>query len=747
MRAMVSRSLKAGLWRAAFLLAILFCLGLDAELALARQATTGATDRKGGAPVCEDSTATRRFLFRDPGDVEMNEAHHRTEIEGFDGWIEKHPDDVFVRLDRIRYADEKEDRARQIALYKESLEKHPGDSRYQLFYGASLMDTNTPEAITELKKIPAGDPMAPLADLELAEIYGSGKFVDRAEARTRLAAFRGACPNSLTTWQGRALTDLSTPEMAAKYATQIRARLRHERDPVWLTPWKWVWELEFMATPAPQQDALRTKIDADVKQLRKEIRSDDLNWLATLGGGFRLADDKDRLRETDDVILAKYPQSYNAKSIRDDRWRAEHPFPKPGATDAEKDAYERAVIARNDELLKKNPSNSSALHERFEAMLALERRNKVPPNARAKTVPDSNPSRTSGRTDYIFPTSEIVSYGERLRSAVQRDTDWFSMPPAEFQIAKAYLDRGVRADEVPGLLEEGFANARKRDAVSISDRYADVMLNSLKLEHEFLTISNADLLVEAARQSSRPEMAKAAIEELLAQRIEEKTFQSRIWKIKAQWAELNGKKLDAMFMYRASIDSRPVGYKTPSDELDESKEGYARLWRELGGSDDGRQAWLTAVASAQVATDSGWEKATRELPARELSDLQGKTWKLVDFKGKAILINVWATWCGPCRGEHPYLQKFYDKVKDRGDVQVLTFNIDDSAADVGPYMRDNHYTFPVLMAKDLVYEILPTVAIPQNWVVNREGKWEWDEEGFSGAENFERVMMQKLGVK
>jgi len=119
----------------------------------------------------------------------------------------------------------------------------------------------------------------------------------------------------------------------------------------------------------------------------------------------------------------------------------------------------------------------------------------------------------------------------------------------------------------------------------------------------------------------------------------------------------------------------------------------------------------------------------------------------VDFKGKAILINVWATWCGPCRGEHPYLQKFYDKVKDRGDVQVLTFNIDDSAADVGPYMRDNHYTFPVLMAKDLVYEILPTVAIPQNWVVNREGKWEWDEEGFSGAENFERVMMQKLGVK
>jgi thiol-disulfide isomerase/thioredoxin len=747
MRAMMSRSLKIGLWRAAFLLAVLFCFGVDAELALARQATIGATGKTGGAPVCEESTATRRFLFRDPGDVEMNEGYHRKMIEGFDGWIVQHPDDVFVQLDRIRFADDKEDRARQIALYKESLEKHPGDSRYRLLYAASLMDTNTPETIMELKKITAGDPMAPFANLKLAEIYGSGKFADRAEARTRLAAFREACPTSLTTWQGRDLTDLSTPEMAAKYAAQIRARLKHERDPVWLTPWKWVWELEFMATPAPQQDALRTKIDAELMQLRKEIRSDDLDWLATVKEGFHLADDKNSLREVEDLILANYPQSHNAKYVRDDRWNAEHPSPKPDATDAEKDAYERAVIARNDELLRKNPADSWALHERFEAMLALERRKEVPLNAGAKTEPDSNSSRPSGRTDYIFPTSEIVNYGERLRTAVQRDTDWFSMPPAEFRIAKAYLDRGVRADEVPGLLEEGLANARKRDAVSISDRYADEMLKSLKLEHEFLTISNADLLVEAARQSSRPEMAKAAMEELAAQNIEEKSFQSRVWKVKAQWAELNGKKLDAMFMYRASIDSRSAGYKPPKGDVDESKEGYERLWKELGGNDDGRQAWLTAVASAQVATDSGWEKATKELPARELPDLQGKTWKLVDFKGKAILINVWATWCGPCRGEHPYLQKFYDKVKDRGDVQVLTFNIDDSAADVGPYMRDNHYTFPVLMAKDLVYEILPTVAIPQNWVVNREGKWEWDEEGFSGAENFERVMMEKLGVR
>ena len=630
-----------------------FCFEVDAGLIwAARQATTGATGKSSVAPLCEESTATRHFLFRDQGDAELNEGYHRKVIEALGGWIAQHPDDVFVRLDRIRYADDKEDRGRQIAQYEESLEKHPGDSKHQLFYAASLMEVDTPGAITRLKQIPAGDPMAPLAALELAEIYGSGKFADRAEARTRLSAFREACPNSLTTWQGRGLTDLSTPEMAAKYAAQMRERLKHEQDPVWLTPWRIVWELEFMATPAAQQDALRTKIDAEVRRLRKEIRSDDLNWLATLKGGFRIADDKNSMREVEDQILAKYPQSYNAKSIHDDRWRAEHPFPKPDATDADKDAYERAEIARNDELLRKNPSNSWALNERFDAMLALERRRDLPQSGGPKTGPASDSDGSSGRTDYTFPTSEIVSYGERLRTAVQRDTNWFSMPPAEFQIAKAYLDRGVRADEVPGLLEEGLANAKKRDAISISDRYADEMLKSLKLEHQYLAISSAELLVQAAKQLKMPAMAQAAMEELSTQKIEEKAFQSRVWEIKGKWAELNGKKLDALLMYRASLDSRVVGYKVRGRK-DEAKEGYERLWKELGGTKSGEDAWLVAVAGSKVASEGGWERVSKELPDAKLTDLNGKTWTLSDLKGKTVLINVWATWCGPCRGEHP----------------------------------------------------------------------------------------------
>ena len=95
---------------------MLFCFEVDAGLIwAARQATTGATGKSSVAPLCEESTATRHFLFRDQGDAELNEGYHRKVIEALGGWIAQHPDDVFVRLDRIRYADDKEDRGRQIA--------------------------------------------------------------------------------------------------------------------------------------------------------------------------------------------------------------------------------------------------------------------------------------------------------------------------------------------------------------------------------------------------------------------------------------------------------------------------------------------------------------------------------------------------------------------------------------------------------------------------------------------------------
>ncbi|MCA1605033.1 MAG: TlpA family protein disulfide reductase [Acidobacteria bacterium] len=132
------------------------------------------------------------------------------------------------------------------------------------------------------------------------------------------------------------------------------------------------------------------------------------------------------------------------------------------------------------------------------------------------------------------------------------------------------------------------------------------------------------------------------------------------------------------------------------------------------------------------------------MPAFELSDVTGKTWRMKELGGKSVLINVWATWCGPCRAELPYLQKLYEKVKNRQDVQILTFNFDDNPGVITPYMKENGFAFPVLPAYDFVTGVLDSIAIPQNWIVDPKGVWRWTQMGFGGDPTWEESMLRKL---
>ena len=110
------------------------------------------------------------------------------------------------------------------------------------------------------------------------------------------------------------------------------------------------------------------------------------------------------------------------------------------------------------------------------------------------------------------------------------------------------------------------------------------------------------------------------------------------------------------------------------------------------------------------------------LPDFEVQDLDGKTWRLSDLKGKATFIDIWATWCGPCRAEHPELQKLYSALRERKDIQVLTFSIDETAYAADAYRKENKYGFPVIVSKDVVQKLFPVVGIPQAWFVNSEGR-------------------------
>jgi thiol-disulfide isomerase/thioredoxin len=102
-----------------------------------------------------------------------------------------------------------------------------------------------------------------------------------------------------------------------------------------------------------------------------------------------------------------------------------------------------------------------------------------------------------------------------------------------------------------------------------------------------------------------------------------------------------------------------------------------------------------------TAASPTWTKLDQSLTSRDAPHVSGKIWTIGNLKGKTTWINVWATWCEPCRTELPQLQKLYDLVGERKDIQVITVSVDENPGLVEPFLRENHYTFPAILAKSL----------------------------------------------
>jgi thiol-disulfide isomerase/thioredoxin len=205
---------------------------------------------------------------------------------------------------------------------------------------------------------------------------------------------------------------------------------------------------------------------------------------------------------------------------------------------------------------------------------------------------------------------------------------------------------------------------------------------------------------------------------------------------------------DALAYYQLALRSRakPPGYEEGKKQPDHLADEAHTLWTRLGGTEVAWTAWSAPATTpnAAKADEARWEKPTKTLPGFKLADLSGKTWTVQSLNGKVVLINLWATWCGPCNAELPQLQKLYEEAKNRSDLQILTFNIDEDLGLVEPYLKEKGYTFPVVPAYSYVANLLDGFAIPQNWVLNSKGNWEWTQVGYGSDDAWVKDMLAKL---
>jgi peroxiredoxin len=110
-------------------------------------------------------------------------------------------------------------------------------------------------------------------------------------------------------------------------------------------------------------------------------------------------------------------------------------------------------------------------------------------------------------------------------------------------------------------------------------------------------------------------------------------------------------------------------------------------------------------------------------PEFQLQSLDGQVVALSSFGGKPVMLNFWATWCGPCLGEMPYIQEVFEdeEWREQGLV-ILAINVGESSSKVGKFMEENGLNFEVLLDADqIVAQRYSIRGIPTTFFIGKDG--------------------------
>jgi len=129
-----------------------------------------------------------------------------------------------------------------------------------------------------------------------------------------------------------------------------------------------------------------------------------------------------------------------------------------------------------------------------------------------------------------------------------------------------------------------------------------------------------------------------------------------------------------------------------------------------------------------------------------LKDVDGKDVKLASLEGKVVLLDFWATWCGPCKIEIPWFIEFQNKYGKDG-LQVIGVSVDDTLVKLKPYVTEMKMNYPVLQGldrEDVQDAYGPMFGIPVTVVISRDGKVCAKHVGLSSKDAFEAEIKSLL---
>jgi peroxiredoxin len=154
---------------------------------------------------------------------------------------------------------------------------------------------------------------------------------------------------------------------------------------------------------------------------------------------------------------------------------------------------------------------------------------------------------------------------------------------------------------------------------------------------------------------------------------------------------------------------------------------------------------LMVLATAFAASWSYAGELSGPAPDFTLQSRGGEAITLSDLAGDVVLINFWATWCGPCREEMPHLEALYERYADLG-FTLLGVNVEEDSTLSDEFLADVQVSFPILFDPDNgISELYDVVAMPSTVLVDRSGNMRFIHHGYKpGYENDYQTQIRSL---
>ena len=130
-------------------------------------------------------------------------------------------------------------------------------------------------------------------------------------------------------------------------------------------------------------------------------------------------------------------------------------------------------------------------------------------------------------------------------------------------------------------------------------------------------------------------------------------------------------------------------------------------------------------------------------PDFELRDISGATWRLSDLVGRVVVLNFWATWCGPCQEELPHFEALTEEYAGEGRVLFLAIATDAEPGVVAPWLGEQGLVINALYDNGAALDYNVT-GIPTTVIVGREGRVQYRDVGFAGAEIYLELMRLRI---